>query len=362
MAPRKNRRTPSQSQVKTAAPPKRCRYSDLKALNIINNDKISLSALHLRLLGAIEGVILKWPQGGGGNNGWLLHSNKNFRRISNKVAEPGRANCPPPRHISKIHRRRYRRGFRSSAGVRTLGYILLLGCWLPLRAQPLPPYPDNSPTLTDWAHMRVPTDAPAWQAADYQQLTRILDQLLPLDKTSLPRADSPYSGPLFERLVSFPLPDPTADLPTRLLAYERLKELPGRFLLYYYEPNRPVQRFGAEVLQLHLAEWAVRQYGLHLFSAARAAYPQPQIAQQHRRELAAATLAVRALFHLLEVEHAQYAPTALHDVARQLYYLVSDIPDVDLRTEVAQRLRTLARSHPDPELCRLLRRCSKVCK
>ena len=246
--------------------------------------------------------------------------------------------------------------------MRTLGYILLFGCWLPLRAQPLPPYPDNSPTLIDWAHMRVPTDASTWQATDYQQLTQLLDQLLPLDKTTLPRTDSPYSGPLFERLANLPLPDLSADLPTRLLAYERLKEFPGRFLLYYYEPNRPVQRFGAEVLQLHLAEWAVRQYGLHLYSAARAAYPQPQIAQQHRRELAAATLAVRALFHLLEVEHTQYAPAALHAVARQLYYLVNNIPDADLHTEVAQRLRTLARLHPDSELRRLLKLCSKVCK
>ena len=210
--------------------------------------------------------------------------------------------------------------------------------------------------------MRISEPNKRWQLADYQQFTKLLDQLLALDKTTLPRAGSPYSSGHFDQLTELALPSPEADFQARLLAYERLKALPQRFLLYYYEPNRNTQRFGAEVLRLHLAEWQVRQYGYALLRDMPKSLESAQLRNYQRTELAAYTLGVEALLHLYEVDYGQYASADLHDCAKRLYYLLNAMPKGELRTTTAMRLGSLARQFPDARVREALKACYRACR
>ena len=244
---------------------------------------------------------------------------------------------------------------------------IIIGPWLfplCLSAQPLPPYPDNSPTISDWQEMDVKSVATPWSAATYTELYPLLDQLLALDKTTLPRADSPYSGALFDRLtvVDSLIGTTEATWSERLLAYQRLRDRPERLLLLYFEPNRTTQRFGREVLRLFLFELEVRQAGAKLLAAYDEAAPQAPLPQSYLfEETQAYRTALESCLYVLEAERAAYAAADLHDFAQRLYFLLSDAPRTQKRL-AAERLQPLFRSCPDPVLARILKDCYRRCQ
>ena len=135
--------------------------------------------------------------------------------------------------------------------------------------------------------------------------------------------------------------------------------MPNRYLLYYYEPNRATQRFGREVLRLHLADWAVQQFGLLTLTDLP---PSPDNGAYRTAVRTAHTRSVEALLYLFEAEAEQYAPADLHDTAKRLYYLLTELPKSDLRTRTAARLRVLARRYADTALGEALRAGYRVCR
>lgn len=114
------------------------------------------------------------------------------------------------------------------------------------------PHPDNSVDAATFLKMGMPALDRPWTGHDYEKAFKLLDKIKGLDKYSLPRHQSPYSGAVFNRLVAAEnfnfLINSNYDFQSRLQSLEKYAYVPMKLLALYAEPNAPAERFGAEVL------------------------------------------------------------------------------------------------------------------
>jgi len=134
-------------------------------------------------------------------------------------------------------------------------FILLLGiiCLSQLNAQQILPHPDNSPTTDHFLLMKLPPIHQIWGVTEYEQGFRLLDKIHEMDKYSLPRYQSPWSGAVFARLTATEnfdyLVDTTINIRIRLEQLQTYSMLPSALLNLYQEYDKEEERFGTEVTQ-----------------------------------------------------------------------------------------------------------------
>lgn len=192
-------------------------------------------------------------------------------------------------------------------------------------------YPDNSPGIDDFRQMGIERVDTIWSADNYRAAFDLLDEIYGVDKMSMPRRGSDYSGALYARLLSYEnfafLTDPDEDLGRRLLAYERGKDIPARILLYYRETNQPEEGFDAEVLDALLLAFYVESQGLDLHDELLRSLP-PQAASHPRMIEAVERMQFRyrrSLENIMRVfleDLNRYSETALIRFANEVYFLL----------------------------------------
>ena len=137
-------------------------------------------------------------------------------------------------------------------------------------AQSVEPYPDNSPYSRDFMDVGVPSINRAWNANDFESAFLVLDQIYEMDKFSLPRANSEYSGDLFARMVAIQnfefVVDKRINIGKRVIDFEHLKEVPFRLLIYYIENYEEQERFGREVLECYFLDAYLFGLGMELYA------------------------------------------------------------------------------------------------
>jgi len=227
-----------------------------------------------------------------------------------------------------------------------------------LVGQEVIPYPDNSPPTAQFVQMGVPSPVNLWNYPDYEAAFNAFDQIYAADKFSLPRYESPQSGDLFARMLSFENFDfliaSNLNLGKRIVAYEKYKSIPHRLLVYYVEDNREKERFGREVLECYLLEAYVLGNGMQLYEELRKSLGKQTYGylfkQGYRQIQFSLRSSIENLFEILESDYSRYNRQALSDFANKFYFLFPKIVDEDYYRSLKIRLKRLEHKHPYAEV------------
>ena len=137
--------------------------------------------------------------------------------------------------------------------------ITFLLCWSLLATDTkgqvsVEPYPDNSLHLEQYLSFGMPKPEVLWNAAEYKRAKKVIQGFYKVDKWSLPRKGSQYSGSLFDRMTTIDNLDVIVNqakpIQDRLKEHDDIINSINQILQFYYEYEETEQRFGAEVLTL----------------------------------------------------------------------------------------------------------------
>lgn len=139
--------------------------------------------------------------------------------------------------------------------LRLLGSLLGLLIGMAGLAQPVPPHPDNSPPMENFYKMGVPSVDSLWTLEEFEKVLKLLRKISGIDKYSLPRQASPYSGQLFAHLTNKEhmdeLIDTTLDIRLRIGRLQPSLDLVSSLLNLYVEYSGEEERFGAEFIECY---------------------------------------------------------------------------------------------------------------
>lgn len=130
------------------------------------------------------------------------------------------------------------------------------------------PYPDNSLYPEQYQEYGMPKPEELWNGSEYKRAIKVIKGFYNVDKWSLPRKDSEYSGDLFERMTNMEnfeiILDKSESLQERLREHDEIINSVNQFLNLYYEPNEKKQRFGTEVLSLLIVSAKSTEYSIDI--------------------------------------------------------------------------------------------------
>lgn len=225
------------------------------------------------------------------------------------------------------------------------------------------PYPDNSPFVKDYVKMGVPDPSVIWEIEKYRSAFSILDQIYEVDKFSLPRLESDYSGPLFDRMVSIEnfdfLTQVDQNIGRRVLAFEHLKEVPFRLLIYYIEDHELEERFGKEVLECLFLDAYLYHLGLELYAeleiqlGVRAQQGSFQVGKE--RLLLEFNGKIDQIMNVFENGYHRFETQDLVTFANKLYFFLPKISNPTYRKQLKFRLKTLNNGAFSPGLVQILK-------
>ena len=75
------------------------------------------------------------------------------------------------------------------------------------------PYPDNSLHVEQYQLLGMPSPDEVWNAAEYKRAVKVIKGFYNIDKWSIPRKNSDYSGDLFEKIKTSKLAFKASELP-----------------------------------------------------------------------------------------------------------------------------------------------------
>ena len=218
-------------------------------------------------------------------------------------------------------------------------------------------YPDNSPYTTDFIKMGVPDVTRLWTVKDFEKTFKLLDQIYQMDKYSMPRYQSEYSHEVFARLTAFEnfdyLLDEKVNFGHRVAALEKLRKVPLRVLVYYWENEETKERFGKEALQCLL----VRAYGNNQVKKLYEQLKQQLGGRAEYRQLMtqgnsidnSLIASVDDIVQILEQKYQRYEISDIQAFARQIQDILPQIwaqlPQIWVK-EFKKRLKVVAKKHP----------------
>lgn len=203
-----------------------------------------------------------------------------------------------------------------------------------------------------------------WQGKDYRKVVLLMDKIYNVDKYSLPRQKSPYSGSVYSRMFSrnnfeFLIED-DANLGNQIISYEKIKGIGYRLLIYYIEDTEPQERFGAEVLDCFLLDGWLNLHGIIMYeNLVNGLTPQQLGHSNFRREFEKTgknyKRSMEELFYVLEADYIRYDVQVLTDFATSFGAFIYTLPHREGSQEYKDRLLLLADKFPDKNIKKLLK-------
>jgi hypothetical protein len=134
--------------------------------------------------------------------------------------------------------------------------ILILSNQTVINTNGVLPYPDNSLRVEQYQALGMPSPEKIWNASEYKRAIKVIKGYYDVDKWSIPRKNSDYSGALFERMTKVEnfeiIADKTQNIQERLREHDELLRSVGQLMSMYVEQEEEIQRFGAEGLALRM--------------------------------------------------------------------------------------------------------------
>jgi hypothetical protein len=134
--------------------------------------------------------------------------------------------------------------------------ILILSSHTAIKTDEVLPYPDNSLYVEQYQSLGMPSPEKVWNAAEYKRAVKVIKGYYDVDKWSIPRKNSEYSGVLFERMTNVEnfeiIADKTQNIQERLREHDELFYSVAQLMSMYIEQEEEMQRFGAEGLTFRM--------------------------------------------------------------------------------------------------------------
>jgi hypothetical protein len=205
--------------------------------------------------------------------------------------------------------------------------LFLVGQSLP--TYDIAPYPDNSLKVETYQELGMPIPDEDWSSPEYKRVVKVVKGYYNVDKWSIPRKNSEYSGALFEKIVDinnfFIIIDKEVFLQERLEEHDALLRSVAQLFHMYHEPEAETQRFGAEVLDLLILSAQTSEYSVQLLQELKAMMSEKGM---RNGELDLATdklkLGISAtiieLIKVIQEDYYQYTTTDLEQFSTKLHY------------------------------------------
>jgi hypothetical protein len=130
------------------------------------------------------------------------------------------------------------------------------------------PYLDNSLRVEQYESLGMPSPDKVWNASEYKRAVKVIKGYYNVDKWSIPRKNSEYSGTLFERMTKIEnfeiIADKTQNIQERLREHDELLRSVGQLMAMYIEQEEKIQRFGSEGLTFRILSARTSIYSIKI--------------------------------------------------------------------------------------------------
>lgn len=177
------------------------------------------------------------------------------------------------------------------------------------------PYPDNSLYSEQYQELGMPKPEELWNGSEYKRAVKVVKKFYNVDKWSLPRKNSEYSGDLFARMTNMEnfeiIVDKSESIQERLREHDEIINSLNQFLNLYYEPNEKEQRFGAEVLSLLVVSAKSTEYSIDVIKELQTMMSgrnrrNSELDLMHDKLIASVAKTMEEHFNIIDKDYKQY--------------------------------------------------------
>jgi len=212
------------------------------------------------------------------------------------------------------------------------------------------PYPDNSLKVETYRELGMPMPNEDWNASEYKRVTKVIKGYYDVDKWSIPRKGSEYSGDLFDKIVDlnnfFIIIDKDVFIQERLEEHDALMRSVAQLLNMYYEPEAETQRFGAEVLELMILSAQTSEYSVQLLQELKAMMSEKGVKNGELDLMTdkltlGISVTIIELLKIIENDYYQYTTSDLEQFSTELQFWVkgmvhylNEIQKAEINTQI----------------------------
>ncbi len=224
------------------------------------------------------------------------------------------------------------------------------------------PYPDNSLYPEQYQSFGMPKSNELWNAAEYKRARKVIKGFYDIDKWSLPRKNSQYSGSLFERMVSIDnleiINNQSEPIQKRLEEHDEIINSTNILLNLYYERSATEQRFGAEVLTILVFSAKSTNYSIDIIKELQAlmisrSQSNKNLDLVHDNMVLGIIKTIEERLKLIEVEYFNYNQIDIEYFSTEIsIWIPSVIEHINPHqlNSILSQVKQIAANHPYPNV------------
>lgn len=211
------------------------------------------------------------------------------------------------------------------------------------------PYPDNSLYPEQYQELGMPKPEVVWNGTAYKSAAKVIKKFYSVDKWSLPRKDSDYSGKLFERMINIEnfevIADKSESLQERLREHDEIINGINQFLNFYYEPNEQEQRFGAEFLAVLATSAKSTEYSINIIKEVQTMMSgrnrrNSDLDLMHDKLIAGVETSMEEYFNIISKNYQQYNQKDIEQFSEEIttwmYNMIHYLSQTQLKNIINQ--------------------------
>lgn len=246
--------------------------------------------------------------------------------------------------------------------------ILILSNHTAINTDGVLPYPDNSLHVEQYQSLGMPSPEKVWNAAEYKRAVKVIKGYYDVDKWSIPRKNSEYSGALFERMTKVEnfeiIADKTQNIQERLREHDELLHSVGQLMSMYIEQEEEMQRFGAEGLAFRILSARTSIYSISVLKDLQALMSDrgqrnSDLDLMANKLMDGVAMTIEENLFIIEADYYQYQAKDLQWFAKELSDWSVEVKDYlteEKITELNKKLNILIKNHPNTNVRKTLKK------
>ncbi len=256
--------------------------------------------------------------------------------------------------------------------------IIFIGLFLLNQSEELTndaiPYPDNSLYIEQYQELGIPSPNKVWNAAEYKRAVKVITGFYNVDKWSIPRKNSPYSGALFERMTQLEnfkiISESSIPLQERLKEHDELLLSLGQLLNMYNEPQAVTQRFGIETLSFLVLSAQTTEYSISIVQELQKmmsgkGLKNSDLDLMHHKLISGISLTIEEHLLLIQTDYLQYQSKDMewftNEIIRWAMTVKSYLTEEQIHS-LNKKLTILITEHPNSKIKNSFKKLQKNLK
>jgi hypothetical protein len=247
-------------------------------------------------------------------------------------------------------------------------FILILSNQATVKTDDVLPYPDNSLHVKQYQSLGMPEPEKVWNAAEYKRAVKVIKGYYDVDKWSIPRKNSDYSGALFERMTKIEnfeiIADKTQNIQERLREHDELLRSVSQLMAMYIEQEEEMQRFGAEGLALRMLSVRTSIYSIGVLKDLQGLMSDrgqrnSDLDLMADKLMDGVAMTIEENLLIIEADYYQYQAKDLEWFTKELSNWSIEMKDYLTATrivELNQKLEILIKNHPNINVRKTLKK------